>query len=1072
MFAAKHAKSTPEELSTLFSQPDFYINLHHVDTVVEAFELRAKYTPKQVYMLCPSVNTYVPATFSEVFDTVERFAAEWSVKLSPLIEQANATGVKPCVALLAEGNLTYIVTCLALARLNVTINLISTRASTAGMVHLLQETDSKAIIVGQAYEQHAARVREEIGEEMVQVFSLCEIHEIAGKHATKTYTPFSDPEPLTSVAFVLHSSGSTGLPHPIRLSNRFMINNGIAFPKHGVDLTSPGGVLMQGVPLFHVLGFINGGMVRAILQNAPFALPLTKTLLVSDNDLLRSLELAKAQVLLTVPSTVDNLVKHLEQVPARWNVLSNMEYGIFYAGASLRRATAEALFGHGVPLRMGYGTTETGVLAFGDRTLSVDDYTSVRTVKDLHVVLEPKGDDVFEVFVPRSNPNVSEYVFAVGQDLYATKDFFRAVPDRKDYYEIVGRSDDTLVHVNGEKTSPLILEEIIERSPLIRKVALFGAGQLYTSLVVELDRSATSVPIYEIVQEVEESVANANKVAPKQSRILKPLVHILPFDGPTIPCSDKGNISRKKANQTFASVVEAMYNRFATESTSHAPVANGTHGTNGTNGANGTNGIDFSLEHVQRQIQLIVAHLLQVTPDALNDSKATFMDLGMDSIYIVQMTKAIHESMGINITQSLIYEHPSVHDLAQELVQIHQGSAVPTVPLKVDAAKVNEVIDKFTRRLQDVAVGELPIAPSSPQVVLMTGATGTVGVRLLHELLQQSDVSMVYVLSRKDEANLKREFEKRNLDPAVMKERTIFLNYDMKDEHLGLSMADYNLVCRTATSIVHCAWKLDFNQSLTSFENDCLFGLESLLKVATRQQLKAFHFVSSISACLNFSPGRVTEDELPNDPTIAATMGYGQSKYVGEKLVSMASRLWFLPVYIHRLGQITADSSSGLWNNREAVPIMVKTGIMHMGKMPSKDEAITWLPVDVCAKAMCDIVTQSNHCAGINVFNLVNPRESTWNQFLGYLRDAGLSFDIIPEQAWINELRSSLFADNNPGSVLADFWDQEASQTEIQVPAFDTDHGQMISNAMKEVKHLDVAFVQRVVDRWKADGWL
>ncbi|OZJ01346.1 hypothetical protein BZG36_05782, partial [Bifiguratus adelaidae] len=301
---------------------------------------------------------------------------------------------------------------------------------------------------------------------------------------------------------------------------------------------------------------------------------------------------------------------------------------------------------------------------------------------------------------------------------------------------------------------------------------------------------------------------------------------------------------------------------------------------------------------------------------------------------------------------------------------------------------VNEVIDKHARRLQDFAVGELPIAPSFPQVVLMTGATGTVGVMLLHELLQQSDVSMVYVLSRKDKAYLEREFEKRNLEPAILNGRAIFFNYDMKDERLGLSRADYDLVCRTATSIVHCAWKLDFNQSLTSFENDCLFGLEALLKVATRQQLKAFHFVSSISACLNFGHGSIAEDELPNDPTIAATMGYGQSKYVGEKLVSMASRLWSLPVYVHRLGQITAHSSSGLWNNREAIPIMVKTGVMHMGKMPTRDEVITWLPVDVCATAMCDIITHSSHCAGINVFNLVNPHDSTWNQFLGYLRDA------------------------------------------------------------------------------------
>ncbi|OZJ01344.1 hypothetical protein BZG36_05725, partial [Bifiguratus adelaidae] len=45
MSGAKLAKSTPEELNTLFSHSDFFIDLHHVDTIAEAFELRAKYTP-------------------------------------------------------------------------------------------------------------------------------------------------------------------------------------------------------------------------------------------------------------------------------------------------------------------------------------------------------------------------------------------------------------------------------------------------------------------------------------------------------------------------------------------------------------------------------------------------------------------------------------------------------------------------------------------------------------------------------------------------------------------------------------------------------------------------------------------------------------------------------------------------------------------------------------------------------------------------------------------------------------------------------------------------------------------
>ena len=115
----------------------------------------------------------------------------------------------------------------------------------------------------------------------------------------------------------------------------------------------------------------------------------------------------------------------------------------------------------GVNLFNVFSSTETGNLLTSRRDFATDtgwDWlrTSSATAAQ-YLLFEPAGTDaednqVLELVVRAGYPSLTAANRADGS--YATKDLFIRHPAHKDRYRYVGRLDDTLVLVSGEKTNP------------------------------------------------------------------------------------------------------------------------------------------------------------------------------------------------------------------------------------------------------------------------------------------------------------------------------------------------------------------------------------------------------------------------------------------------------------------------------------------------------------------------------------------------------------------------------------------------------------------------------------------
>lgn len=118
---------------------------------------------------------------------------------------------------------------------------------------------------------------------------------------------------------------------------------------------------------------------------------------------------------------------------------------------------------------------------------------------------------------------------------------------------------------------------------------------------------------------------------------------------------------------------------------------------------------------------------------------------------------------------------------------------------------------------------------------------------------------------------------------------------------------------------------------------------------------------------------------------------------------------------------------------------------------------MTWLPVDLAAKAILDLAqltgndheTQSKHSAlrgdANTVYHVLNPIRFHWTrEMIPALAKAGLEFELLPTQQWMERLRNSdRDAAKNPPIKLLNWFESKygsamkSSKTELLVYSTD-----------------------------------
>ncbi|KAJ7045268.1 male sterility protein-domain-containing protein [Mycena alexandri] len=404
---------------------------------------------------------------------------------------------------------------------------------------------------------------------------------------------------------------------------------------------------------------------------------------------------------------------------------------------------------------------------------------------------------------------------------------------------------------------------------------------------------------------------------------------------------------------------------------------------------------------------------------------------------------------------------------------------------------IEEMIAKYSEGF-DGGMVDRETKASTRAVVLLTGSTGGLGTHLLQILLDLASVRRIYAFNRRGRAPLaerqKAAFLDRGLDAKLLSsDKLVYLEGDTTSQNLGLPLDVWTEVRDMITIVIHNAWMLDFNKTMSSFEPH-VKGTRNLIDLARQGANNSgvrFMFTSSVGTGLGWDSNRGPfPEELQLTADAAIGSGYSESKCVSERILAASG----LEATSFRIGQITGSSSNGAWATTDWVPAFVKSSIA-LGNFPSDPfGVVAWLPPEAIAKAIIGVglsaeeYTSPSSLSYIRgssaekpsfAINLVHPRPVAWDVVISSM--AG-ELPLIPFVNWVQQLQvRSVGAtvkdiENIPAIKLLGFF-KTMSDGAANVE-FSTAKAQATSESMRLLKPLSEEDVQRWMNYWREKMFL
>ena len=1007
-------------------------------TITELLSLRARDFPNEPIFGYPSDQLeYLEYTYSDLV-RIPSLAARSYASLLPVRNESKQEA--HVVALLGPSNLDYFFTLLALSRLGFTVLFLSTRISEAAYLSLLNVTKCHHLVVDPTFHKTAkalASVKNDL--EVIDIVPRDKY--LAGYIDTAT-----DSEPRldldaesSNVAWIIHSSGSTGLPKPIYQTHKAALRN------YDQSMKMRGFVTL---PLFHAFGLSN--VFRGItagkkiyIYNA--SLPLTS------KNLLKILTDHSFEIFLAVPYALKLLSETQEGIDA----LAALKL-VMFGGSACPDALGDLLTESGVNLISHYGTTETGQLMTSFRPSGDKAWNYVREHDQLKPFLrmEPRGGNMFELCVMDGWP--SKVATNRDDGSYATKDLLEPHPSIQGAWKYCGRLDDTIVLVNGEKAIPVAMEQALRQNILVREAVMFGTGKSQVGVMLIASESASGMQAEDLIDTIWPTIVEENKPLPAYAQLTRDMVRVLPART-AYPSTDKGSLMRQAFYRTFQTEIEEIYHQVESR-------------LGGTLVLSETELQDFL------RVQLLV--ICPQADDSILDNDTDLFSMGVDSLQSTRLRAKILKEIQLNgnaLPGNVVFEYPTIAKLSTAILNIRDSKSEETRDV---IKEMEDSVTKYSVFPQHVAVPR----QSSRNAVVVTGATGSLGAHLVAQLVLRDDISEVCCLVRANsvesaQSRVFKSMEDRAVYqdlPLEARRKITCYPSDFSKQQLGLDDQVYASISENITSLMHCAWSVNFNKNLSSFEADCIAGARHLmlLCLSAKQPTPAsFNFCSSVSTVAS-TPGTHIPEALPESFKCAQGMGYAQSKLVTEHLVTRAASQTGMQARVLRVGQIIADTQHGIWNDTEAIPLMLQAATT-IGALPSLEESPRWLPVDNVARTVMDI--SLSHSTQ-TVFNIVNPKFFHWTRdLLPALRDTGLlTFTEVSQREWVRLLRAS-----NPDPVanptikLVEFFagKYDNDVTKRKNMEYVTAASEEISPSLSNVPALSTELVRKFVEQFLKTSW-
>lgn len=510
----------------------------------------------------------------------------------------------------------------------------------------------------------------------------------------------------------------------------------------------------------------------------------------------------------------------------------------------------------------------------------------------------------------------------------------------------------------------------------------------------------------------------------------------------------------------------------------------------------------------ERSVVELWSRLLPNAPSPIPLDES-FFDLGGHSILATRLVFEMRKQFVINVPLGVVFDAPTVRGLAKAVDQLRQAdlglgatqaNATSSNTKQSEETNLDENygadVATLTPSLPESFAGDkVRSASEGPRTVLVTGVTGFLGAFILYDLLtkRSSSIAKVYAHVRaKDEATALQRLREGCKGRGIWDDKwvnegklEVVLGDLAAPQRLGMSEQVYAKLADEVDDILHNGALVHWVYPYSKLRAANVGSTICAIKLCNAgKKAKTFTFVSSTSALDTDHYVRLSDSivhgqdpaqtgssaqlhGVPETDDIEAnakglTTGYGQSKWVAEKLIMItASR--GLKASIVRPGYVVGDSKTAVTNTDDFLWRLVK-GSIQLGLIPDMHNSINMVPVDHVARiATLACLNNAKELETINktpgtnakVFHVTNHPSIRFNDMLGQLSRYGWKVEQTEYVHWRARLEEHVLSsgsdsveDNALFPLLHFVLDDLPTSTKS--PELDDRHTQAILDAASE----------------------
>lgn len=370
--------------------------------------------------------------------------------------------------------------------------------------------------------------------------------------------------------------------------------------------------------------------------------------------------------------------------------------------------------------------------------------------------------------------------------------------------------------------------------------------------------------------------------------------------------------------------------------------------------------LDQDLSATARSVLTAMRHVLQRTDLSADEH---FLDAGGDSLRVVELI-ALLQSQNILLPPSGVYRFGSARLIANHVEPILQSCSTTVDCLSADWLRAD--VEPLARKPLQLNLSTTQNSVSQNTTILLTGATGFLGMHVLKELLLLTDARIVCLLrGSKRTASLDRLFTSLNATGIALTEshrqRIEVCHADLSQESFGLPAEKFTQLAQEVSHIVHCAADISAIADYQSVRAVNVVGTASIIRLAILGRPKRLMVASTLSVFVNTDhhAGYLSEsDDLTSTKSVYG--GYAQSKWAAEWLLRRCQTR--LPgLQIIRLGLLIPDAGSAP-SSRNDLLSMTLRALTRLGCVPEcrPEVRMDSTPVSFAATGMVHLLMQQS----------------------------------------------------------------------------------------------------------------